>query len=398
MNPQVVPASELVDVARAGGDPRALSDAADATTRALIDGFIHEAGPPPARFAWVALGSHARQELHCASDQDHALFWETEPAAATSYAGDLAATVIDGLQHFGMRACDGGYMADRWSLSLSDWVAQARHRMDAPTPEAVVEADVFLDLRLLVGDLDIAPAVDILLGGADSPRLLHGLAIAATSFPTALNPFGRLPHGPVDLKRTGLAPLVLLARLYGLDARSSAVSTRDRLDATAAATLGIRKGCLAVQIHCGSRGLGHQVCTDHLDLMIGLQEEMGMAMMFITHDLGVVAEIADRVAVMYLGLVVEAGDVDTIFSEPKHPYTTALLRSIPQVGGKVRERLDSIKGMVPDPYNRPQGCPFHTRCSQRISGLCNKVLPQPVIVGEGHMVRCLLYGGEGGAQ
>ena len=136
-----------------------------------------------------------------------------------------------------MRPCDGGYMADRWSLSLSDWVAQARHRMDAPTPEAVVEADVFLDLRRLVGDLDIAPAVDILLGGADSPRLLHGLAIAATSFPTALNPFGRLPHGPVDLKRTGLAPLVLLARLYGLDARSSAVSTRDRLDATAAAGL-----------------------------------------------------------------------------------------------------------------------------------------------------------------
>ena len=133
-----------------------------------------------------------------------------------------------------------------------------------------------------------------------------------------------------------------------------------------------------------------------LDLMIDLQEEMGMAMMFITHDLGVVAEIADRVAVMYLGLVVESGDVDTIFSEPKHPYTTALLRSIPQVGGKVRERLDSIKGMVPDPYNRPQGCPFHTRCSQRITGLCNKVLPQPVIVGEGHMVRCLLYGGEEG--
>ena len=123
-----------------------------------------------------------------------------------------------------------------------------------------------------------------------------------------------------------------------------------------------------------------------------------MAMMFITHDLGVVAEIADRVAVMYLGLVVESGDVDTIFSEPKHPYTTALLRSIPQVGGKVRERLDSIKGMVPDPYNRPQGCPFHTRCSQRITGLCNKVLPQSTIVGEGHMVRCLLYGGEGGAQ
>ncbi len=134
-----------------------------------------------------------------------------------------------------------------------------------------------------------------------------------------------------------------------------------------------------------------------LDLMLGLQEKLGMAIMFITHDLGVVAEIADRVAVMYLGLVVESGDVYTIFSEPKHPYTRALLRSIPQVGGKVRQRLDSIKGMVPDPYNRPQGCPFHTRCTEKIAGLCNRVLPERTTVGEGHEVRCLLYGDRGGA-
>ncbi len=135
-----------------------------------------------------------------------------------------------------------------------------------------------------------------------------------------------------------------------------------------------------------------------LDLMIELQEELGMAMMFITHDLGVVAEIADRVAVMYLGLVVETGDVETIFSNPKHPYTAALLRSIPQVGGKVRARLDSIKGMVPDPYNRPRGCPFHTRCAQRIPGRCDTILPRSVMVGEGHMVRCLLFEDDGGAQ
>jgi peptide/nickel transport system ATP-binding protein len=134
-----------------------------------------------------------------------------------------------------------------------------------------------------------------------------------------------------------------------------------------------------------------------LDLMIGLQEEMGMAMMFITHDLGVVAEIADRVVVMYLGIVAESGDVDTIFGEPKHPYTQALLRSIPQVGGGVRQRLDSIKGMVPDPYNRPRGCPFHTRCSKRISGLCDKTLPRRVTVEEGHSVSCLLYSDQGGA-
>ena len=201
---------------------------------------MHQVGPPPGRFAWVALGSHARGELHCASDQDHALLWDTARAAGSSYAADLAAEVITGLAEFGMRPCDGGYMADRWSLGLSDWVTQARHRIDAPTPEAVLDTDVFLDLRRLVGDLDIAPATDVLLAGADSPRLLHGLAVAATSFPTALNAFGRLPHGPVDLKRTGLAPLVLLARLYGLDARSSAVGTRDRLAATAAGRPAVR--------------------------------------------------------------------------------------------------------------------------------------------------------------
>jgi peptide/nickel transport system ATP-binding protein len=133
-----------------------------------------------------------------------------------------------------------------------------------------------------------------------------------------------------------------------------------------------------------------------LDLMIGLQKELGMAIMFITHDLGVVAEIADRVVVMYLGLVVESGDVDTIFNNPKHPYTTALLRSIPQVGGKVRQRLDSIKGMVPDPYNRPAGCPFHARCGQKMVGHCDKIVPPRVVLAEGHEVRCLLYGSPGG--
>ena len=109
-----------------------------------------------------------------------------------------------------------------------------------------------------------------------------------------------------------------------------------------------------------------------LDLMFRLQGEFGMAMMFITHDLGVVAEIADYVAVMYLGLVVERGSVDTIFHDPKHPYTQALLRSIPQIGPKTHVRLDTIKGMVPDPYNRPKGCPFHPRCVKRIRGVCDQ--------------------------
>ena len=142
-----------------------------------------------------------------------------------------------------------------------------------------------------------------------------------------------------------------------------------------------------------------------LELMRGLQEEMGMAIMFITHDLGVVAELADDVAVMYLGIVVERGNVDSIFHDPKHPYTRALLRSIPRMGSKSRQRLDSIRGMVPHPYNRPTGCPFHTRCDEFMEGYCERLLP-PTIALDGtspespRETRCLIYGGidEGGAK
>jgi peptide/nickel transport system ATP-binding protein len=128
-----------------------------------------------------------------------------------------------------------------------------------------------------------------------------------------------------------------------------------------------------------------------IELMQGLQQEMGMAMIFITHDLGVVAEIADEVVVMYLGQVVERGTVDQIFHEPKHPYTRALLRSIPRLGQASRERLDSIRGMVPDPYHRPAGCSFHTRCDFAIPGVCNRIQPPTTNLGPRRDVQCLLY-------
>jgi peptide/nickel transport system ATP-binding protein len=135
-----------------------------------------------------------------------------------------------------------------------------------------------------------------------------------------------------------------------------------------------------------------------LDLMIKLQKERGMAMQFITHDMGVVAEIADTVVVMYLGIIVERGPVDDIFNNPKHPYTQALLRSIPKLGPRTHEKLEVIKGMVPDPYNRPKGCPFVTRCVKRMAGICDKAVPQRTELGGDHGVRCFLYGGDGGAQ
>jgi oligopeptide/dipeptide ABC transporter ATP-binding protein len=128
-----------------------------------------------------------------------------------------------------------------------------------------------------------------------------------------------------------------------------------------------------------------------LDLLRQLQREFGMAIMLITHDLGVVAEMADDVAVMYLGQVVERGDVETIFSAPRHPYTQALLQSIPRIGRKSRTRLASIRGMVPDPFSRPSGCPFHTRCDKAILGVCDRVLPHPIELPGGQEVRCVLY-------
>jgi len=130
-----------------------------------------------------------------------------------------------------------------------------------------------------------------------------------------------------------------------------------------------------------------------LDLMRELKDEFGMSILLITHDLGVVAEMADDVVVMYLGTVAEKGDVDSIFHDPKHPYTQALLRSIPKLGLRAQGiRLDSIRGMVPDPYNRPAGCPYHTRCDDFMPGLCDKITPPPIEMGEERLVRCLLYG------
>jgi oligopeptide/dipeptide ABC transporter ATP-binding protein len=126
-----------------------------------------------------------------------------------------------------------------------------------------------------------------------------------------------------------------------------------------------------------------------LDLMQELQEVYNMAILFITHDLGVVAEIADDVAVMYLGNVVEQGDVDTIFNNPKHPYTQALLRSIPKVEAH-HQRLDPIRGMIPSPFERPTACPFHPRCDQEITGLCNHITPKTIQITETHKASCFL--------
>src|SRR5262245_19150040 len=131
--------------------------------------------------------------------------------------------------------------------------------------------------------------------------------------------------------------------------------------------------------------------TQILELMRHLQREDGMAIMLITHDLGVVAEMCTDVVVMYLGRVVEQAPVDEIFHAPRHPYTRALLRSIPRIRSRSRERLTPIAGSVPHPYDRPTGCPFHPRCASFMAGTCDRETPALQPVGSQHLVSCFLY-------
>ncbi len=127
-----------------------------------------------------------------------------------------------------------------------------------------------------------------------------------------------------------------------------------------------------------------------LDLLRQLQGELGMSIMFITHDLGVASEMADEVIVMYLGYVVEQGPAARVLTTPAHPYTRALLDSIPKLGDPPGGRLNAIKGMVPTPDQMPPGCPFHTRCAMVIPGLCDRVLPPLYPTGDGCLSRCHL--------
>jgi peptide/nickel transport system ATP-binding protein len=132
-----------------------------------------------------------------------------------------------------------------------------------------------------------------------------------------------------------------------------------------------------------------------LDLIRELQRETRMTVMFITHDLGVVAEIAEEVAVMYLGRIVERGSVDDIYYNPQHPYTLALLASIPKLGARRErgQRLYAIKGMVPHALARPRGCPFHTRCQEAVPGRCDVEIPASVELEPGHFTSCHLRTG-----
>jgi len=124
-----------------------------------------------------------------------------------------------------------------------------------------------------------------------------------------------------------------------------------------------------------------------LDLMKDLVKEFGMAILFITHDLGVIAQVANRVAVMYLGCIVESGPVREVLHSPSHPYTKGLLNALPKLDA-LDEPLTPIPGDIPSPLERPPGCVFHTRCPEILSDRCDSSIPQRTNVGLDHSVSC----------
>lgn len=166
-----------------------------------------------------------------------------------------------------------------------------------------------------------------------------------------------------------------------------------------------QRAMIAMALSCDPRILIADEPTTALDvttqaqilaLLKRLQKDHDMAVILITHNLGVVAEMAQDVVVMYLGRVVESGPVDDIFHAPKHPYTQALLRSIPSIKSMPKVKLPTISGSIPHPYKRPKACPFHPRCQEFMKGVCDINMPDLLPVNGRQQVSCFLYQGPKG--
>lgn len=128
-----------------------------------------------------------------------------------------------------------------------------------------------------------------------------------------------------------------------------------------------------------------------LDLLKQLHLKNSMSILYVTHDLGVIAQIVDEVAIMYLGKIVEKGNMKDIYARPMHPYTQLLLQCIPRLDSSPKSILTTIEGRAPDPYLIPAGCPFAERCSQSIEGICDRFMPRSIEIEENHQVSCFLY-------
>ena len=216
---------------------RAIAALNDTLTGRLLQAAEAKLGPPPCPYAWLVLGSEGRMEQFLLSDQDNALVYLEDAPEAAAYFEALAERVVDALIRAGFPPCPGGYMATNWRRALPDWERTFRDWVEEPAPQALIEAEVFLDFRRVHGELSVEALDHILLAGAERGLFLFQLAAAAVKFRPPLRAFGRIrtDGGEIDVKYAGIAAAVLLGRLYALSARSTARSTLERLRAAAAA-------------------------------------------------------------------------------------------------------------------------------------------------------------------
>jgi CBS domain-containing protein len=220
----------------------AIGDTNDVLTRRLLSLAEAHLGPPPRPYVWLALGSHGRREQVLSSDQDSAIAYaapgeSAESDAAITYFTELAELIVSALARAGMPLCDGGYMATNWHRPLDEYARVFRDWVERPEPEALLKAEVFLDVRACHGDLSPEPLERILLTGGSRGPFRAQMARAALTFKPPLGWFGRLRthESTLDVKRGGTAAIVLLARLYALIAGAIEHSTVPRLRAAAAA-------------------------------------------------------------------------------------------------------------------------------------------------------------------
>jgi peptide/nickel transport system ATP-binding protein len=275
-------------------------------------------------------------------------------------------------------------------------------------PGRIMAGEIHFRRRAVAGRTEAERTIDLATLDPDGPeiRAIRGAEIALI-FQEPMSSFS-----PVHTIGDQIGEAIVLHQ--GLDRRQALAKTIEMLQRVGVSTPvervrqlasqlsgGLRqRAMIAMALSCHPTLLIADEPTTALDvttqrqilrLMRQLQDEDGMAIMLITHDLGVVAEMCRDVVVMYLGRVVEQAPVDEIFHAPRHPYTKALLRSIPRIRSGPRQRLTPIAGAVPHPYDRPSGCPFHPRCESFMAGTCDLRAPSLRPVAAGHAVSCFLY-------
>jgi CBS domain-containing protein len=297
----------------AGVDPleitQAVASVNDALTTRLLRLAEAELGSPPHAYAWLALGSHGRGEQVLSSDQDSALAYggpRLHDADPDRYFEALATAVVDGLARAGIPRCTGGYMATVWRHPLGDYATAFERWVDDPVPAELLRAEVFLDVRPVHGDLDVSRLPDILVAGARRGTFMLQMARAAVTFrpPMVIWRHVRTEHGNLDVKRSGTAAIVLLARLYALAAGSPARTTPSRLEAVRVAgvlsTSGVDGLLDAYRLLTGLR-LRHQVdqaaaglVPDNLVAVAGLSSSDRRRLLDALRTVRVMQEITER--------------------------------------------------------------------------------------------------------